>query len=212
MNTTFYPYQNLPFHRKNGKRDNIYYQVIRRPTNGTSLRRDLKIIRSLVQREGSSFLEVWRKNTKNPVGFDSQHLFFDRFRTCYTSYGFEGKPELLYQENSRKIESALVFESPVDQTSFLDCSESRGYKPCLLAVTKDGWLVRHDLKTGDLLESKKAWHCFFSRLTTGYEQRRRALITWVNHPIEFRSSPSFFDSTLTVKNKNKKLTRKLVSI
>lgn len=152
MNTTFCAYQNLPFHRKNGKRDNIYYQVIRRPTNGTSLRRDLKIIRSLVQREGSSFLEVWRKNTKNPVGFDSQHLFFDRFRTCYTSYGFEGKPELLYQENSRKIESALVFESPVDQTSFLDCSESRGYKPCLLAVTKDGWLVRHDLKTGDLLE------------------------------------------------------------
>ena len=152
MNATFCAYQNLPFHRKNGKRDNIYYQVIRRPTNGTSLRRDLKIIRSLVQREGSSFLEVWRKNTKNPVGFDSQHLFFDRFRTCYTSYGFEGKPELLYQENSRKIESALVFESPVDQTSFLDCSESRGYKPCLLAVTKDGWLVRHDLKTGDLLE------------------------------------------------------------
>ena len=152
MNTTFCGYQNLPFHRKNGKRDNVYYQVIRRSTNGSSLRRDLKIIRSLVQREGSSFHEVWCKNTKNPVGFDSQHLFFDRFRTCYTSYGFEGKPELLYQENSRKIESALVFESPVDQTSFLDCSESRGYKPCLLAVTKDGWLVRHDLKTGDLLE------------------------------------------------------------
>ena len=99
---------------------------------------------------------MWYKNTKHPVGFDSQHLFFDRFRTCYTNHGFNGKPELLYQlsacENSKKIETALVFESPVDQNSFVNCTESKGYKPCLLAVTKDGWLIRHDLNTGDVLQ------------------------------------------------------------
>lgn len=156
MNTTFCTYYNLPFRRKNAKRNNICYQVVRRSISGTSLRRDLKIIRSLVQKEGSNFREVWCKNTKHPVGFDSQHLFFDRFRTCYTNHGFDGKPELLYQlsacENSKKIESALVFESPVDQDSFLNSSKSDGYKPCLLAVTKDGWLIRHDLNTGNALQ------------------------------------------------------------
>ena len=156
MNTTFSAYYNLPFRRENAKRSNICYQVLRRSMSGTSLRRDLKIVRSLVQKEGSKFREVWCKNTKHPVGFDSQHLFFDRFRTCYTSHGFEGKPELLYQlsacDNSKKIESALVFESPVDQNSFLTCTESKGCKPCLLAVTKDGWMTRHDLNTGVVLQ------------------------------------------------------------
>lgn len=155
MNTTFGVYHNLPFHRENAKRDNIYYQVVRRSLSGHGLRKDLKIIRSLVQKEGSKFCEVWWKNTKYPVGFDSQHLFFDKFRTCYNSFGFDGKPELLYKlspcENSKKIESALVFESPVDQYSYLNCTRS-GYKPCLLAVTADGWLIRHDLKTGEVLQ------------------------------------------------------------
>jgi len=109
-----------------------------------------------VQKEGSKFYEVWGKSTKHPVGFDSQHLFFDKFRTCYTSFGFDGKPELQYKlsacENSRKIETALVFESPVDQHSYLNCTESKGYKPCLIAVTADGWLMRHDLNTGDVLQ------------------------------------------------------------
>ena len=159
MNTTFGVYHNLPFRRKNAKRNNVCYQVLRRSFNGllgSNLRRDLKIIRSLVQKEGSKFYEVWWKSTKHPVGFDSQHLFFDKFRTCYTSFGFDGKPELLYKlsacENSRKIESALVFESPVDQRSYLNCTESKGYKPCLIAVTADGWLIRHDLNTGDVLQ------------------------------------------------------------
>ena len=64
---------------------------------------------------------------------------------------------------------------------------------------------------GRFLTAKKAWHFFFSRLTTRYEQRRRALIMWINHLTEFRSSPSFFDGTLTVKYKNKK-TYKEISI
>ena len=152
-------YDNLPFRRKNAKRNNVCYQVLHRSFYGllgSSLRRDLKIIRSLVQREGSKFCEVWCKNTKYPVGFDSQHLFFDKFRTCYTSFGFDGKPDLLYKlsacENSRKTESALVFESPVDQHSYLNCTESKGCKPCLIAVTADGWLIRHDLNTGDVLQ------------------------------------------------------------
>jgi len=156
MSTAICTYQNLPFRRKNSERNNICHQVLRRSLCGTSLRRDLKIIRSLIQKEGSKFIKVWSKNTKHPVGFDSQHLFFDRFRTCYTSHGFEQKPELLYQlpacESSKKIESALVFESPVDQVSFHNCIESKGYKPCLLTLSKDGWLTRHDLKTGMILQ------------------------------------------------------------
>lgn len=159
MNTTFGVYHNLPFGRKNVKRNNVCYQVLRRSFSGplgSNLRRDLKIIRSLVQNGDSKFSEVWWKSTKHPVGFDSQHLFFDKFRTCYTSFGFDGKPGLLYKlsasENSRKIESALVFESPVDQHSYLNCTESRGYKPCLIAVTADGWLMRNDLNTGDVLQ------------------------------------------------------------
>lgn len=158
MDASFGVYQNLPFGRKNAKRNNICYQVLRRSlhVHGSSVRRDLKIIRSMVQKEGSKFIEVWRNNTKHPVGFDSQHLFFDKFRTCYTTFGSEGKPELLYKldacDTSKKIESALVFESPVDQHSYLNCTKYQGYKPCLLAVTADGWLVRHDLKTGDVLQ------------------------------------------------------------
>ena len=157
MSTTSYAYCNLPLRRKNAKSSNVCYQVLRRSICGTSLRRDLKIIRSLIQKEGSKFMKVWSKDTKHPVGFDSQHLFFDRFRTCYTSHGFERKPELLYQlgacENSKRIESALVFESPVDQDAFLNCIESKGYKPCLLTVSKDGWLTRYDLKTGVVLQN-----------------------------------------------------------
>lgn len=158
MNSSFGVYQNLPFCRKNAKRNNICYQVVRRSLHGqgSTIRRDVKIIRSMIQKQGSKFLEVWGKSTKHPVGFDSQHLFFDKFRTCYTTFGSDGRPELLYKlaacDNSRKIESALVFETPVGQHSYVNCTKYQGYKPCLLAVTADGWLIRHDLNTGDVLQ------------------------------------------------------------
>ena len=156
MNGTLCILQNLPYRRQNSNKNNIYYQVIRRSLIGSSLRKDLKIIRSLIVRKDSEFFDVWWKTTKYPVGFDSQHLFFDKFRSCFTSCGFDGKPELLYSlspcETSGKIESALVFESPVDQASFLNCAETSGQRPSLLAVTSDGWLIRHDLNTGKTLQ------------------------------------------------------------
>lgn len=94
---------------------------------GAGLRGDLKILRSLMQNERFNFQKVWEKTSKSPIGFDCRHLFFDKFRTCYTSEGHNGIPSILFRlppcRTSEKIESAVVFESPIDQVSLIPHSQ-----------------------------------------------------------------------------------------
>ena len=101
------------------KKRNTCLYLAGRQIHGAGLRGDLKILRSLIQESSSQFQQVWEKTSKSPIGFDCQHLFFDKFRTCYTCNGCNGKPEILYKlppcRTTEKIESAVVFESPLDQ-------------------------------------------------------------------------------------------------
>ena len=140
---------------------NICSYLLQRAHNGPCPRKDLRVLRRLLEKQTSRFVQVWRKDSKHPIGYESGHLFFDHFKTCYSVWGTREKPVRLAYKHppgrpADKIESALVFESPIDQESFQKCCPGdqgfNGHRSCLIGVTSDGWLVRRCLYTGRLLE------------------------------------------------------------
>lgn len=98
---------------------NICFYMAERQTCGSGSRGDLKALRFLMMKNCSKFQKVWEKTSKSPIGFDCQHLFFDNARTCYIADGRNGVPNFLFRlppcRTAEKIESAVVFESPLDQ-------------------------------------------------------------------------------------------------
>jgi hypothetical protein len=124
---------------------------------GASVRQDLTILRTLISKDSYDFTKTWCKTSRNPIGFDYQHIFFDKFRTVYNTNGLKGKPTQLYTlpslRTNEKIESAVVFESPLDQVSMQECENHKDFKPCMIGITADGYLIRQDLRTGEKLQS-----------------------------------------------------------
>ena len=140
------------------KRQNVCLQLFQRAQDGSCIRRDLKILRTLVENKRNQ--QTWKKVSKHWVGFDCGHVFFDQFRTCYSIWGTRRAPCFVYKlppcRTTEKIESAVIFESPINQDSFEKCCTSdeknRGHQACLIGVTADGWLTRRSLNSGELLQ------------------------------------------------------------
>lgn len=128
-----------------------------RSVTGSSVRHDLGIIRTLITKESNNFTKTWSQTSKNPMAFDYQFLFFDKFRTVLNTNGTKGKPLQVYRlpplRAKEKIESAVLFESALDQSSLIECVKNKDFRPCLIAITADGNLIRQDLKTGEKLQS-----------------------------------------------------------
>lgn len=136
---------------------NVCNRVMNRSVVGSSPRKDMGILRTLLTTSSRNFSKTWSKTSKNPIGFDNQHLFFDKFRTVFSTNGVKHKPSLLYKlpqlHKKEKIESAVAFETPLDQTSMEKCVRDKGYRACLFAVTASGFLVRQDMNSGEILQS-----------------------------------------------------------
>ncbi|EDO48714.1 predicted protein [Nematostella vectensis] len=136
------------------KSNNTYFKVTDRSTFGSSIIKDLKLLRLLVEKRSTKFKNVWSKKSKDPIGFDCGHLFLDKFRTSFST---NGKPKELYRmqplRSSEKVESAVVFESPLDQQSFVSTVETKGFKSCVIGVTANGFLFRQDVDTGKRLQT-----------------------------------------------------------
>lgn len=138
-------------------KQNVCERIIKRSLLGSSARTDMGILKTLISSKSRTFSKTWSKMSKNPIGFDNQHLFFEKFRTVYTTNGNKGKPSLLYQlptlRSKEKVESAVIFETPLDQSSLQECEVERSFRPCLLAVTASGILLRQDIQSGEILQS-----------------------------------------------------------
>lgn len=124
---------------------------------GASVRHDLGIVKTLISKKSNNFTKTWSQTSKNPIAFDYQFLFLDKFRTVLNTNGRKGKPLQVYKlpslRTKEKIESAVVFESALGQSSFTECGQNKDFRPSLIAITADGYLLRQDLKTGEKLQS-----------------------------------------------------------
>jgi len=136
---------------------NVCARITNRPVVGSSARKDTGILRTLLSSKSRNFSKIWSKTSKSPIGFDNQHLFFDKFRTVYTTNGTKRKPSVLYKlpqlHKKEKVESAVAFETPLDQTSMQKCEGDKSYRPCVFAVTASGFLARQDMNSGEILQS-----------------------------------------------------------
>ena len=128
-----------------------------RSITGSSVRHDLGIIRTLISKESNNFTKTWSQISKNPIAFDYQFLFFEKFRTVLNTNGRYGKPLEVFRlpplRTKEKIESALLFESALDQSHFTECEKNKDFRPCLMFITADGHLTRQDIRTGENLQS-----------------------------------------------------------
>ena len=129
--------------------------IITRQIYGANARRDLTMIRTLI--EGNrEYKKVWQKSSKSPISYEG-NLFFDNFSTCYDLIGLLDKPRLLYRlpkaPSRSKIEAFLVFESPLDQTTF-SCVKRTAYGngPYSIGLTADNYLKVFDSNCGKTLE------------------------------------------------------------
>ncbi|XP_031575357.1 DDB1- and CUL4-associated factor 17-like [Actinia tenebrosa] len=136
---------------------NLCLQIMNRSVTGSTVRDDIGIIRTLISKGSNHFTKAWSQTSKNPIAFDYQFLFLDKFRTVLNTNGSRGKPLQIYSlpplRTKEKIESAVLFESALDQRYFTECEKNKDFRPCLIAITADGYLIRQDLKSGRKLQS-----------------------------------------------------------
>lgn len=139
------------------RRRNVCSRIFERSLSGSSVRNDVEILRTLISCESRKFHKTWSKTSKNPIGFDNQHLFFDKFRTVFHTNGSKGEPFKLYKlpslHSKEKIESAVIFETPLDQSSWMNCKSEKSFLPCLFGVSGSGYLVRQDITSGEIMQS-----------------------------------------------------------
>ena len=140
------------------RKNSLFQIIVSRQIHGANALRDLSMIRMLIERDGE-FKKVWEKSSKSAIVYDSGNLFFDAFRTCYDVQGLVDKPRLLYRlqklPSRSKIEQLLAFESPLDQTSFVQVkgTEFGVTGPYSIGLATDNYLKTFDFECGKTLQS-----------------------------------------------------------
>ncbi|XP_033024098.1 DDB1- and CUL4-associated factor 17 [Lacerta agilis] len=131
---------------------------------GVVYRKNMGILRKLVCQESTTFRNVWTTHSTSPIAYQSGRIYFDNYRCCVSSTTPE--PRIIYQmprrPRSEKIEDALLLECPVGEV----LPSQSDYKPSLLVLTANNWLLRLSASTGEILEKVYlAPHCKFRYLS-----------------------------------------------
>lgn len=137
------------------RNSSLFSTILNRQIYGANARRDLAMIRILLEKSGK-YKNVWEKSSISPIVYDG-NLYFDAFRTCYDVTGMMGKPRVAYRlpklPLSNKIETLLMFESALDQTTFAAVEGSScGNGSYCIGLTADNYLKVFDIKSGGTLE------------------------------------------------------------
>ncbi|MBN3326440.1 DCA17 factor, partial [Atractosteus spatula] len=117
---------------------------------GTLYRKNMRMLRHILLQDTTNFTNVWRKHSKGPIDYEHGKIYFENYRSCYSS--IPPKPQCLYElpncSKSQKIEDALICQCPLDRT--LPSPSDRN--PCLLALNASNWLYCYSAMTGEQLE------------------------------------------------------------
>ncbi|CAM9547345.1 unnamed protein product [Lampetra fluviatilis] len=111
---------------------------------------NMKLLRELLCQESTVFKKMGTIHSTTPIAYEEGRIYTENYKHCYTSNGVV--PKLLYQlpkcPAAEKMEDALLCESPVCNV----LPKASDYFPSLMALRADGWLLRLDANTSQLLE------------------------------------------------------------
>uniref|UniRef100_A0A8C5IC22 DDB1 and CUL4 associated factor 17 n=1 Tax=Junco hyemalis TaxID=40217 RepID=A0A8C5IC22_JUNHY len=101
--------------------------------------------------ESTKFKNVWTTHSASPIAYERGRIYMDNYQCCITSIAQQ--PRLIYQKakctaKSEKIEDALLLECPLGEM----LPSPSDYKPSLIVLTAQNWLLRLSADSGEVLE------------------------------------------------------------
>jgi hypothetical protein len=138
----------------------IFKAIENRQIYGANVLQDIRTIRTMID-SGRTFKKVYEMCSKSPIVYEGDRLYINSFATCYDLTYVKRTPRIVYSlqrrplivTTKRKIEELLVFECPLDQTTF---SKVQGTfyanGPYSVGVTADNYLKVFDFKSGESFE------------------------------------------------------------
>ncbi|OXB77978.1 UNVERIFIED_CONTAM: hypothetical protein H355_009549 [Colinus virginianus] len=113
------------------------------------LKANSSILKPLFQ-ESTKFKNVWTTHSASPIAYERGRIYLDNYQCCISSIAQE--PRILYQKpkcsKSERIEDALLLECPLGEM----LPNPSDYKPSLIVLTVQNWLLRLSADSGEILE------------------------------------------------------------
>ncbi|XP_071667171.1 DDB1- and CUL4-associated factor 17 isoform X4 [Patagioenas fasciata] len=104
----------------------------------------------LTFQESTKFKNVWTTHSASPIAYERGRIYLDNYQCCISSIAQE--PRILYEKpkcsKSEKIEDALLLECPLGEM----LPSPSDYKPSLIVLTVQNWLLRLSADSGEILE------------------------------------------------------------
>ncbi|XP_072197813.1 DDB1- and CUL4-associated factor 17 isoform X2 [Excalfactoria chinensis] len=117
---------------------------------GVALRKNMGLLRTILCQESTKFKNVWTTHSASPIAYERGRIYLDNYRCCISSIAQE--PRIRYQKpkcsKSEKIEDALLLECPLGEM----LPNPSDYKPSLIVLTVQNWLLRLSADSGEILE------------------------------------------------------------
>ncbi|NXG90740.1 DCA17 factor, partial [Stercorarius parasiticus] len=117
---------------------------------GVAHRINLGLLRKIICQESTKFKNVWTTHSASPIAYERGRIYLDNYQCCISSVARE--PRILYQKpkcsKSEKIEDALLLECPLGEM----LPSPSDYKPSLIVLTVQNWLLRLSADSGEILE------------------------------------------------------------
>ncbi|NXV25872.1 DCA17 factor, partial [Rissa tridactyla] len=117
---------------------------------GVAHRINLGLLRKMICQESTKFKNVWTTHSASPIAYERGRIYLDNYQCCISSVARE--PRILYQKpkcsKSEKIEDALLLECPLGEM----LPSPSDYKPSLIVLTVQNWLLRLSADSGEILE------------------------------------------------------------
>uniref|UniRef100_A0A8C9F934 DCA17 factor n=1 Tax=Pavo cristatus TaxID=9049 RepID=A0A8C9F934_PAVCR len=117
---------------------------------GVALRKNMGLLRTILCQESTKFKNVWTTHSASPIAYERGRIYLDNYGCCISSIAQE--PRILYQKpkcsKSEKIEDALLLECPLGEM----LPNPSDYKPSLIVLTVQNWLLRLSADCGEILE------------------------------------------------------------
>ena len=151
----------MAYRTRRKRNESIFRAIINRQIYGANVLRDIRMIRTIIESGSRTFKKVYEMSSKSPMVYQADRLYIDSFGTCLDFTNVRVKPRYVYglprrpvtMTTRHKIEEMLVFECPLDQTTF---SKVKGTfyanGPYSVGVTADNYLKIFDFETGKSLK------------------------------------------------------------
>jgi hypothetical protein len=151
----------MAYYTRRKRNENFFKTIINRQIYGANVLQDIPIIRTMIEFGSRTFNKVYEMSSKSPIVYQADRLYINSFTTCLDLANVRTKPRFVYSLQRRpltvttrdKIEEMLVFESPLDQTTFCKVQGTfYANGPYSVGVTADNYLKVFDFKTGESLQ------------------------------------------------------------